>query len=277
MQSFYKRVLAAVDLERSSNAVLVTGFRLVQEHAATLRAMAAVRPQLLSAKGFFDAELVDRDELLQEARDAMRVRIAACGADSILADVLLGEPAEKIAEVAKIRESDLVVIGARARSGSEHFFGTTATEVLRLARGIDVYACHRADPENPLDRVVLAIDGTAMSQDVLSDSARFLSSSKYPEPCEVLVVCIVPADFSRRAEAVVQRCQTYLQQSEWASLNLRVEVGEVADGLDTVIREWDADLLVIGSGENLGLGWAIGSTTNSVLHEVSCDVLVVRP
>lgn len=37
------------------------------------------------------------------------------------------------------------------------------------------------------------------------------------------------------------------------------ELESVPDTLDSLVPDFDADLLIIGSGENIGIGWAIGS------------------
>jgi nucleotide-binding universal stress UspA family protein len=275
MNSEYKNVLAALDLERSTDTALIAGSRLAREHAADLRVVSAIRRALVSHKGFFTAEMVDRASIMQEARSATELRIRSVVELPTEIDVVVGDPGEVIASVAEHRSSDLIVLCPRRRSGSEHFLGSTATDVLRWADGIDVYACHRNDPQNPTDKTIIAIDGSDVTADVLADSARFLSPAV--DSSSVHVICIVPAESGRRHERVLDNCRRYLENSPWGDMEVRVENKDVANTLNDAIREHDADLLVIGSGENLGIGWAIGSTTNDVLHDVSCDVLVVRP
>jgi nucleotide-binding universal stress UspA family protein len=268
----YKKILAALDVESRSDRPIVSAERLAREQQAELHAVAVVRSALLATKGFFTAEIVDRNAIIEEARNALQSRLAATCGTQPRAEVLVGKPSEAIVSVARHRGCDLIVLGAKPRAGSERFLGTTATNILRLASGIDLYACHRGDPEMPVERITVAIDGSALSSHVLA-AARNLTRSR--TDCQVQVVCVVE-DESRESEAILAAARRYLQDSDWSDLRVCVESGGVVGTLEHAIRDLDSDLLMIGSGRHRGLGWSIRSTTNSLLHEVSCDVLVVR-
>lgn len=268
----YKKILAALDIESQSDRPIISAERLAREQQADLHAVAVVRNALLTAKGFFSAEIVDRDSIIEEARSALRARVAAVCRTPPGTDVLVGKPSEAIVNVARHRNCDLIVLGSKPREGSEMILGTTASNILRLAGGIDLYACHRSDPESPLDRVTVAIDGSDLSGQVLRVTRDL---TRVNPGCEVQVVCVVE-DESRESEAIVTAARKHLAGYDWPELRVCVEKKGVVGTLEDTIRELDSDLLVIGSGRNRGIGWAIGSTTNSLLHEISCDVLIVR-
>lgn len=268
----YRKILAALDIESSSDRPIISADRLAREQQAALHAVAVVRSALLSAKGFFSAEIVDRDTLLEQARAALQSRVAAVCITPPGTDVLVGKPSEAIVNVARHRSCDLIVLGAQPREGSERILGTTASNILRLASGIDLYACHRSDPENPLERVTVAIDGSELSGQVLA-AAHAMTDGR--DGCEVQVVCVVE-DESRESESILTAARRHLSQADWPDLKVCMERKGVVGTLEQTIRELDSDLLIIGSGPNRGIGWAAGSTTNSLLHEISCDVLVVR-
>ena len=268
----YKSLIAALDIERESDTPVITGLRISSENAAELHLVAAVRPELLLAKGFFDAQIVERDVLLKDARNALVSRLNALTERQIDTNVIVGEPADVIAHVAEIRSGDLIVIGARKRRNMERLFGTTTTDVLRAAEGVDVYACHREDPQNKVERVVVAIDGSEVTEDVLSRSAQVVTDADI-DPHNVRVVCVT----SKSKDEMVKRSHQFLAKSKWQTMEIVPELESVPNTLDSFVRDFDADLLIIGSGKNRGVGWAIGSTSNSILHEVSCDCLMIRP
>ncbi len=268
----YTRILAALDVESHSDRPLISAVRLARELQAALHAVAVVRTALVSTRGFFSADMVDRNSVLEQAREALRARVdATCDSQPGL-DVLVGKPSEAIVNVARRRDCDLIVLGAQPREGSERVLGTTATNILRLASGIDLYACHRADPHNPLERITVAIDGSRLSPAVLA-AARAMAGIH--EPCDVQVVCVIDGE-KRESESTVAAARNYLKDTDWSDLRVCTQTRGVVDALEQTIREFDSDLLVVGSGQNIGPGWAIGSTTNSLLHEISCDVLIVR-
>lgn len=267
----YVNVMATVDLIHADDSTVITGRRLASDYSASLRVACALRPALLSGKGFFTADVVDRPTLLNEAKQAALARFP-----DLEVDVQIGNPGEVIAGLAEHRHSDLIVLNPKRRTGSEHVWGTTTTDVLRLAKGIDVYACHRDDPDVAISSAIIAIDGSRITEEVLADSHAVLKPTQV-EPSATHVICVVPPDKRKRTQRLLDLCDAYLQKSNWSSMEVLIQDEDVTQTLDAAIRNYDADLLIIGSGENHGLGWAIGSTTNDVLHDVSCDVLVVRP
>jgi len=55
-----------------------------------------------------------------------------------------------------------------------------------------------------------------------------------------------------------------------------VLLGKPAAEIRRLAKELNTDLIVIGTHSRHGLGLLLGSTANSVLHGVGCDVFVVR-
>ena len=61
-----------------------------------------------------------------------------------------------------------------------------------------------------------------------------------------------------------------------ATDNLMLRTGKPATEIQTVAREIDADVIVIGTHGQHGLGLLLGSTANAVLYGVRRHVFVVR-
>jgi universal stress protein A len=270
----YTHLLVALDPESSSDAPLKSGVRLAKEYGATLRVMSVVRPSLLSAKGFFHAEVIDRERVLSQAKDALRSRMAGVTSDEVGLHVLVGSPGELAANVAERYGCDLIVMGARPRSRSEAIFGTTATSILKEAGSTDIYACHRADPQEPVERIVIAVDGSNLTEQVLSEAVNLLRGSVTASEPEVRIVCVV--EDGGDVGPMINRFESQVAASGLADRPLQVLEGNLLGSLDAIVRDFDADLLIIGAGKNFGLTWFVGSTTNDVLHEAPCDVLVIR-
>ena len=55
-----------------------------------------------------------------------------------------------------------------------------------------------------------------------------------------------------------------------------IKTGRPAVEIKALAEEIEADLIVIGTHGQSGLGLLLGSTANGVLHGVSCDVLTIR-
>ena len=269
----YENILVGLDLESESDIPFLSGRRMAAEYGANLRVVSVVRTSLLLGKGFFNAELVDRDELVQEAKSALMSRISKDG--PVASDVQIGKPSEVISKVADFRQSDLIVIGAKARSKAESIFGTTATNILSQIDKVDLYACHRLDPENPIERVVIALDGSAISDEVLAKAHQMITSKLTHTETNVRLVTVLDGN-KRHSQKVKSSVEDHVSKSAFGQYPLEYREGDVIDCLNDVVVDYDVDLLVVGSGYHWAATWYIGSTSNNVLHECSCDVLVVR-
>jgi universal stress protein A len=79
---------------------------------------------------------------------------------------------------------------------------------------------------------------------------------------------------------LVERARTAL--ADWVKrlaltpANQWVVVGPAKREILTTAQEKGIDLIVLGSHGERGLGRLLGSTTNAVIHEASCDALSVR-
>ena len=89
----------------------------------------------------------------------------------------------------------------------------------------------------------------------------------------------LPDEF-RTESALVERAEAYL--STWAKkANLgtraqRVGVGPAKRIIVDTARDIGADLIVMGTHGDRGIARIVGSTARGVLHDATCDVLVIH-
>lgn len=90
----------------------------------------------------------------------------------------------------------------------------------------------------------------------------------------------MPVDLSEVQEQLQLKAETELQRlSKLAQCPIQQEhvlVGQPATELHYLATQQEADLIIVGSHGRKGLALLLGSTSNSVLHGASCDVLAVR-
>ena len=80
-------------------------------------------------------------------------------------------------------------------------------------------------------------------------------------------------------EAMDQATKTLTALSERYGIgadNVHVRLGNPAQEVRELAEELGCDIIVLGTHGRHGLGLVLGSTANSVLHGVTCDVLAVR-
>jgi nucleotide-binding universal stress UspA family protein len=83
----------------------------------------------------------------------------------------------------------------------------------------------------------------------------------------------VGSDF--KVEAVLQRAQ---DEANAGSIDFEVHApkGDAADSLVAAAKDYDADLIVLGSRGMRGARRVLGSVPNKVSHNAPCDVLIVQ-
>ncbi len=264
----YKNIIIGLDLESEDDTPVHSGVALAEEYGAAARVVCAVRQSLLLARGFFNAELIDRKALIAEAKHALATRLP--DKHSLTSSVFVGKASDELAAATEHFNADLIVIGAKPRSRSEALFGTTATNILRLAHGVDIYACHRPAFSPPISEILVAVDGRNHTENVLSHVRTLVDTTVTTKQPTVRIVCV---DCKEAQRQFVSQLSSQIFGN--ALTPIFVE-GNLVENLNKLIGEFYSDLLVIGSGANVGPTWFVGSTTNDVLHDAACDVLVIR-
>jgi nucleotide-binding universal stress UspA family protein len=134
-----------------------------------------------------------------------------------------------------------------------------------------------------MPRILIAVDGSAVSKRALGRVARFMKEA------DVAVVTVarpihrdppysgyadpIDEDEQRR---VIREALDALERDDVPAKGL-APVGEPADEILAAAKTFDADLIVMGA-RSLGPleRLALGSVSTKVMHESLCDVLVVK-
>ena len=131
------------------------------------------------------------------------------------------------------------------------------------------------ESQQVVDRVkFLFPDSTATSSRVKISVCHIL------EPLAFTYGGDIPVDLSdvqlQLEEQARNRLAKLASQLNVSEENQYVVLGQAAREMHRIANEGDVDLLVVGSHGRHGLALIFGSTSNSVLHGASCDVLAVR-
>jgi universal stress protein A len=140
-------------------------------------------------------------------------------------------------------------------------------------------------------RILVAVDLSSESEVVLQ-KAQFIADVNadihlvyVQEPMDNVYVGIVPqsAAFSglgdleaQLGEELKQKLTDLGEKFTLPSDHLHILNGSPAHEIHRFAKEYDTQLIVIGTHGQKGLQLLLGSTANSVLHGAGCDVLSVR-
>lgn len=219
-------------------------------------------------------------------------------ADSSL---VLGYPAEKIVEIAKQMNSDLIVMGAKGlRATLGILLGGVAQQVVEYAPSPVLVV--RA-PYQGLRRVLVVTDGSAHSR----RAVQYLGKFPLPEKADVRLIHVLPPlsmpvvmepyfggrdayvplhtpEEESRIEARQEReGQTLLDRTHDLLLKKGIEStpvlarGDAATEIINYADKENIDLIIAGArGLSSIQGWLMGSVSRKLVHYSNCSVLIVK-
>ena len=135
--------------------------------------------------------------------------------------------------------------------------------------------------------VLVGLDLSTESQQVI-DRVKFLFANSdikislchILEPLAFTYGGDIPVDLSdvqnQLQQQATERLATFAQQLTVEQPDQHIILGHPAQEMHNLAKQTDIDLIVVGSHGRHGLALIFGSTSNSVLHGASCDVLAVR-
>ncbi|MGQ3051581.1 MAG: universal stress protein [Roseateles sp.] len=222
-----------------------------------------------------------------EAAVAQRLRDDLAG-EGITADVQTarGAPAAVVLEAARREQAQLVITGlAQDQPGVRRRVGTMADTLLRDPLDVPLLVV-RARSSGPYRHVLVATDFSPASRAALATAAHWFKSAGLTLFHAFEVSASDPTGLGfgdeSRAQTASRACEQMLAEMALGPevtdrLHPVFEGGEAAALLPDHLRNSDVDLVVLGSNDRTSfMKKLLGSTTETLLHAIDCDVLVVR-
>lgn len=140
---------------------------------------------------------------------------------------------------------------------------------------------------SPYKHVLVAID-LSDDADIVLDRARAIAEHNQAkmtlvhvvEPLSVAYGSDIPLDLSSLQEEITdqarERIAALAEDVALKDVEQHVIYGRPEREVHRIVEETDVDLIVVGSHGRQGLALILGSTSTSILHGASCDVLAVR-
>ena len=294
------RALIATDGSECAQVALDLVGALTWPAQSTLRLVTVVAPASAAVSAVWapavaqdiDHQLAEAvvaaGELLQRAADALEPTGA-----TIEVAALEGRSASCITDEATTFGADLIVVGSRGHGTiGAMVLGSTSAEVADHAH-CPVLVARRSG----LRRVILATDGSSYARTAESvveqwpifanAQVQVVSVADVGLPwTSGLALSASPAtgdDYAQTTRQVVVEHQHTADESSarlqhaGRTAEARVVEGDPAAELVRIAREWEADLIVLGSRGWTGLHrLLVGSTARNVMLHAPCSVLVVR-
>jgi nucleotide-binding universal stress UspA family protein len=305
MQRF-KNVLLVIDEKAESRAALPQALALCHRNGAVLTLVNVVddpgRDLDLSFTPDFLASL--ELEQLEARRNCLEELAKPIRAEGIRVStkLLVGTPfLEIIREVLRSRH-DLVMMTAEGRGGlKEMLFGTTSLHLMRKCP-VPVWVVKQDQPKHHT-RILAAVNPNSTDQQKNGLDLKILdlaTSLAQLEQSELHIVhtwqftgeSILRGARSQLSQPDVDEFLHSVEQAHRDNLNellanyslndldyrTHLLKGGATDLIPEIAKEYAVDLIVMGTVSRTGVaGFFIGNTAESVLQQVNCSVLTVKP
>lgn len=281
----FKRILVAVDGSDSSLHTLRQAMALARAEKGAITVVSVVPPYTgdLSLVGV--RENVN-DMILAPHQKALDDALEIANKTDIRIRTILdiGDPPEKIVEIAEDLNSDLIVVGVHGGNPcSTVIIGSVTSRVIGFSH-VDVLAAPMNSEIN-LDRILLAADGSRSSE--RATSVAFEIQRSYGSKLVVISVADIPSHLYgldvnvaermlKEAREILDPVRTNAKQHS-VQLEPICREGDPAAIINQTAMEKQIGLTIIGSHGRTGLKRLLmGSVAERVIGHAPCPVLVTR-
>ena len=286
-------ILVPLDGSDLAARALPYAVALARPSGARLILVRATPVRTLTSAEAATAQIAAHDQLEAELGEvAAELRREALEAESY---VYYGQAAPAILDAAGAKQVDLIVMSTHGRSGLGRLvFGSVADQVLREAK-VPVLlipaACQQSEPAGRQPRVLVALDGSELSEEVLGPAGRLAATLN----AELVLLRVTPPPDPRAygdgygqpaasPDAAANQASNYLEElatllrGEGRTVSTVAASGSPAETIATVARERGVDLIAMATHGRGGLArLVLGSVATATLHLASVPLLLARP
>jgi nucleotide-binding universal stress UspA family protein len=280
----FSRILLATDGSPEAGAAVDATIELARFTSATVRVAHVWNLEVRRRHGVWDVEMrAEAERLVQETVD--RLSAAGVMADKELFRADHAHVAAAIAQLARLYQADLVVLGSRGLSDWQSTFRHSVSHAVLASVDCPVLVI-RSRPSGDVGstrRILVAVAGG----DDIEPAVRAAAAVAQSKPCEVLAVHVAQAIVSptgfgyfepdEEIQKTVDRTVAALRERGIDAQGTVAPAGPVAGTLAQVAAGWNADLIVTGSsrmGDAASL--LLGSVSHDLLHTTDIAVLIAE-
>jgi hypothetical protein len=270
----FERFLVASDGSEFSAAAVRESIGMARKCNAQLNVMSLVATGV-EHEALGESILKQEMETSQRHLDGIRKQATAVG---VACDTHLihGQTVDReIVDLADQLKVDLIVMGRRGRRGlARLMLGHATAQVIGMAHCNVMVVPRAARVEGR--HIVLATDGSRFADAAAITAASMAVFCKAKSTVVSITTSGHAPENRQEAEQVVQRIVKHMRSEGIDAEGLVLE-GRPDELIVAAARERDADLIVTGSHGRTGFERVLlGSTTERILNETSCAVLVVK-
>jgi nucleotide-binding universal stress UspA family protein len=280
----FDRILLATDGSAEAQAAVDATIELARFTSATVRVAHVWNLEVHHRHGVWDVEVrTEAERLVQETVE--RLTAAGVMADKEIFRADTDHVAAAIAQLARLYQANLIVLGSRGLSDWQSMFRHSVSHAVLASVDCPVLVVRSraAGDIAPIRRIVVAVAGG----DDIEPAARAAAAVAHSRPCSVLAVHVAQAIVSppgygyfepdEEVKKTIDRTVAALRECGLEADGMVAPAAPVAATLASIATGWNADLIVTGSsrmGDAASL--LLGSVSHGLLHATDIPVLIAE-
>lgn len=288
-------VLLAVDNSPTSQAALAATLAREWPEETEFRVLTVLpaRERPYREPDAISTELYSAHKLLDTAIS----KIQAFNPFSIvMGQIEVGDPAKCIIRLAESWPADLIVAGSQKRGAIGHFFSKSVSRCILQEANASVFIARNIEAPAEFNRVLVVVDETFGAKIAIDSVLK----TRWPKDTQFMLVSPANLDYGVYSFqpsgaaylGAIELHQEYLQGLRESLERLKrslekqfgpgcvqhaVREGNAAQVVLSVAKEWNAQLIVVGTGERTGLPLKVfGSLAQTLSLKAPCSVQVAR-
>lgn len=291
----FRHIVAAVDFTKHCRLAVKEALHRAAADKAEVVAVHVMDEFLMEE--LKKAQATDRVTIRKEWEQKLLDFVRSVGGESaaVRVEVRIGNPFLELMEACRVRQADLLVMGAKGSRSEPNRIGVIAAKCIRKAP-VDVLVV-RQDAQGPFKKAVACVDFSENSAKAVQcalhiarqDGATLDALFVYQSALAMAVdygglVAPLPAGPDVEAMAAWQKdLDAFLEPLCRAAAGVQVsavvkERINIREAILDHVNEIHADLVVLGTRGKSGLReLLIGTTAEKIITNAPCSILAVKP
>jgi len=200
-----------------------------------------------------------------------------------------GEPPEVLADIALGKKADLIALGTYGRKGLKRMLMGSVTSKVIVSAPCDVLVVKRPCSEctGSYTSILVPFDGSESSRTALARAGQIAKEDgsrvtvlyvipRYEEMVEFFRSESIKKSLHAEAEKVLEQAKKIAAERGFSVATV-IREGHASDEIVIAAAKLENDLIAMGTYGWKGVNHAImGSTTNRVIADANCPILVVK-
>jgi nucleotide-binding universal stress UspA family protein len=310
----FERILVPLDGSTRAEEAIPVAARIARAFGGSILLLQVVIPPVSTGKYSVPEMYPKRetDEELTEANEYLKTvaLLEELSHIPIEKQALVGEVAPAILDAAHSLHATLIVLNSHGYTGFKRWMlGSVAEKIIRHASiPVVVVRGRMAEPattgEHPV-RILAPLDGSALSEAALEPAAKLAAglshATSQPGLLQLMRVVAIPSgygrfrsgvdvfyeaqireDAKREDEQYLHAVTQRLAETEWVKDKLQVTTVTAtdSDAAEAIVKQAEAEPMNFIAMATHGRGgvqrWALGSTTERVLHATTVPLFIVK-